>query len=95
MIIERNQNERFIEPTKPKRTEIMEIARAVENEWRDLASEFAVESLDQLGRRRKTQPWPPIAGSKRLQVERFISPRVVEIKMQGVAQKIISGPRET
>ncbi len=46
MIVERNQNEGFTQPTKPKRTEIMEIARAVENEWRDLASEFAVEFLD-------------------------------------------------
>jgi hypothetical protein len=46
MIIERNQNDGVIQPTKPKRAEIMEIARAIENEWRDLASEFAVEFLD-------------------------------------------------
>ncbi|MEY2542680.1 MAG: hypothetical protein QOE81_141 [Verrucomicrobiota bacterium] len=46
VIIERNQNDWFIQPAKPKRSEIMEIARAVENEWRNPASEFAVEFLD-------------------------------------------------
>jgi len=54
MIIKRNENDWFIQPTKPKRTEIMEIARAIENERRNLLSEFVVESLDQRWRCRKT-----------------------------------------
>ena len=46
MIIKRNQNDWPAQPTKPKRTEIMEIARTVENERRNLLSEFVVEFLD-------------------------------------------------
>jgi hypothetical protein len=46
MIIKRNQNDWLTQPTKPKRTEIMEIARAIENKRRNLLSEFAVEFLD-------------------------------------------------
>jgi len=46
MIIKRNKNDWFVQSPKPKRTEIMEIARAIENERRNLLSEFVVEFLD-------------------------------------------------
>src|SRR5260370_40766733 len=46
MIIKRNENDWFIQPAKPKRTEIMEIARAIKNERRNLASKLVVEFLD-------------------------------------------------
>ena len=67
----------------------MEVARAVENEGHEARREFAIELFDQWWWRGETQSRPPVAGIERRQVQRFISPRVVEIKMQGVAQKII------
>src|SRR5207248_5761001 len=54
VIIKRNQNDGFTQSPQPKRAEIMEIARAVENEWPNFLSEFAVEFFDYPLRRRET-----------------------------------------
>ena len=46
MIIKRNKNDWFIETAKPKRTEIMEVARATQDERLNSLSEFVIEFLD-------------------------------------------------
>lgn len=46
MIIKRNKNDRLSQLAKPKRAQVVEVARAVKNERRKFLSEFAVEFLD-------------------------------------------------
>ena len=46
MIIKRNENNRLRDSTKPKRAQIMKIARAIEDERRELRIELAVKFFD-------------------------------------------------
>src|SRR5205807_4821801 len=46
MIIERNENDRLGQATKPKCAEIMEIARAVESERRESGANFIIKLFD-------------------------------------------------
>jgi len=88
MIIERNENDRLDQATKPKRAKIMEIARTVEGERRESRADFVIKLFDESRRRAETKRRSPIACVKRRQLR--ISPGVVEIKMQAASQKIIS-----
>jgi len=65
----------------------MEIARTIEYERRESLRVFVIKFLDQTWRCREAQLRAPIVRIELLQIQRFISPRVVEIKMQRASQK--------
>ncbi|HEV3243535.1 MAG TPA: hypothetical protein VGZ31_03895 [Chthoniobacterales bacterium] len=64
----------------------MEVARAIQEEWRDALRELLVKLFDQPRRRGKPQARTPLARIKYRQVERLISPGVVEIQMKCAIQ---------
>src|SRR5580700_10958378 len=82
MIVERNQGEWLRDSAKPERAQVMEVARAIQEEWRDALRELLVKLFDQPRRRGKPQARTPLARIKYRQVERLISPGVVEIQMK-------------
>ena len=61
VIIERDKDEWLIDLAKPNRGQIMKIARAVENEWREAPRKFMSKRFDDSGRRAETQARPPFA----------------------------------
>ena len=86
MIIERNQDEWLRDSAKPERAQVMEVARAIQEEWRDALRKLLVKLFDQPRRRGKAQARTPLARINYRQVERLISPRVVEIQMKCAIQ---------
>ena len=87
MIIERNQDEWLLHPTKPESRQIVKIARSIENKRRDALRKFAIKLFDQARRRAKTQACAPLARLRNGQAERLISPRVVEIEVNYASQR--------
>ena len=61
MIIERNEDKRLRESAKPKRAQVMIIARPVKREWRQLWFEFATKFLDHMFRRAEAKLRTPLA----------------------------------
>ncbi len=67
----------------------MIIARAVENERRDALRELAIELFDDPRRCTKTQTRSPFERVDGREIQRLISPCIVEIEMESDAQKRI------
>jgi len=61
MIIKRDQNKWFSKPAKPKRAQIMKVARAIKRERRETLREFAIKLFDHSSRRAETQSRAPIS----------------------------------
>src|SRR4051812_26129348 len=59
MVIERNQDERPVQPAEPERGQMVEIAGTIDDEGRQLRTNLAIKFLDQPARRGKTQTRSP------------------------------------
>src|SRR5262245_55289111 len=86
MIIKRNEDELLHDSTKPERAQVMKVARAIKKKWRDAFRKFSIKSFDDPRRRTKPQTRTPFAGIEQRQIQRLISPRVVEIEMKCAVQ---------
>jgi len=66
----------------------MKIAGAIKNEQTEIRAEFAIKLLDNSRRRAEAKLWSPFARIDSRQMQRFVSPGVVEIKMYCLTQKV-------
>ena len=82
MVIERNENKWIGQSPNPERTEMMKITGTVNEKWRNLRTELAIEFLDQARRRRKAQSRSPFPRVIDRQVARQIRPGIVEVEVQ-------------
>ena len=81
MIIEGNNDHRLRHPAQPERSEIMEVARTVEDERRESRFVFAVKIFYQRRRRGKAKRWSPILSIDHRDLQRVRRPRRIEIEM--------------
>jgi hypothetical protein len=66
----------------------MKIAGAIKNEQTEIRAEFAIKLLDNSRRRAEAKLRPPFARIDRGQMQRLVSPGVVEIKMKCAGQRL-------
>jgi hypothetical protein len=91
VVIERNENEWSGNATEPKRRQIVEVARSVEQKRRsEIRFVLTIKLGDQMWRRREAQPWAPPACVNHRKTQRLIPPRVIQIEMKSAAnQKLV------
>jgi hypothetical protein len=66
----------------------MKIAGAIKNEQIEFRAEFAIKLLDNSRRRAEAKLRPPFARIDGGQMQRLVSPGVVEIKMYSLTQRV-------
>ena len=94
MIIERNDDERLRDAANPERAQMVKVARAVKQKWREPRFEFAIELVDQARRRGEAKLRPLLARIEAREMQRFTAPGAVKIDMQTAAQrKLVRGSR--
>jgi len=88
VIIEGDKGDRLGDTLNPERSQIMKIARAVEQKrGRKLYFIFSVKLSDQPRRRGETQFRSPTARIDNGQIKRLISPRVIQIEVESAANQ--------
>lgn len=87
MIVERNNDERLPDTPDPERAQMVKIARAIKQKWREPRFKFAIELVDQPRRHGEAKLRPPLARINNGQAKRLIPPCVIQIEMQSAGNQ--------
>ena len=92
MIVERDENKRPGNATEPKRRQIVEIARSIEQERRsEVRFLLSIKFVDYTWRRREAQSSPPVARVDLWKPKLAVLPRVIQVEMKSAPnQKLIA-----
>ena len=88
MIIKCNKNDRSGNVTQSQRRQIMEVTGSVEQKRRrEICLVLAIKLGNQTWRRGEAQSWSPRARVSHRKTQRFVLPRVIQIKMKSAANQ--------
>ena len=82
MIIERDYDNLLREAPKPERAQMVKIARAVQNKWRELRFHLPIKLLHHPRRRREAQKGSPFSGVNRFKGNRLRGPGIVQVEVK-------------
>ncbi len=83
VIVEGNERDRFMRRSKPQAGQMMKVARAVKDKFRELRFDLAIKLFDRSWRSGEAEARSPFRGINGGQAVRNLVPGGVEIKMNG------------